>query len=232
MVKKHPQQILFLSCLLIAVISCLLILGLPSWSWASSWEPQTVIKKYLKDHYPWAEIEILDISAEAYSSQEPPIKIYLLRGPLGKAVFSFVFKSGEKALVQAQIRALDWVVTSRRPLSRLQVIQKEDIYLALMDVRVMPKDALTRLETAWGKTVSRSVGANMPIIDNTLGDVPLIKKGQRITLVASAPGFKITTIGEARQDGLPGQQIKVVNLSSKRDIRGIPLDENNVRVEF
>ena len=232
MVNKHPQRILSRSCFLVTLVGCLLVMGLASWSWSSSWEPQTVIKKYLKDHYPWAEIEILDVSAEAHSSQEPPVKIYLLRGPLGKSVFSFVFKSGEKALVQAQIRALDWVVTSRRPLTRLQIIQKEDVYLALMDVRVMPKDAFTRLETAWGKAVSRSVGANMPIIESTLGNIPLIKKGQRITLVASAPGFKITTIGEARQDGLPGQQIKVVNLSSKRDIRGIPLDENNVKVEF
>jgi len=232
MVKMHPQKILFRSCLLFTLVGCLLVLGLASWAWSSSWEPQQVIKKYLKDHYPWAEIEILDVSAEVHSFQEPPVKIYLLRGPLGKSVFSFVFKSGEKAVVQAQIRALDWVVTSRRPLIRSQIIQKEDVFLALMDVRVMPKDALTRLETAWGKTVSRSMGANMPIIEGTLGDIPLIKKGQRITLVALAPGFKITTLGEAKQDGLPGQQIKVVNLSSKRDLRGIPLDENNVRVEF
>ena len=173
----------------------------------------------------------MDVFGEV-SSTEPPEKIYLISGPLGRSIFSLVFKSGEKVILQANIRALDWVVTSRWPLKKSQIIQKEDVYLALMDVRRMPKDALTRLESAWGKSMNQSLGANMPIIESTMGDIPLIKKGQRITLVASAPGLKITTPGEARQDGFHGQSLKVVNLSSKRDVRGIPLDENHVSVEF
>ncbi len=224
--KQSPSQ----ACLLILLV-CLLVFGLAPWAWSSPWEPRAVIKKYLKDHYPWAEIEILDVSGEV-SSMVPPEKVYLINGPLGRSIFSLVFKSGERAILQANIRALDWVVTSRRPLKKSQLIRKEDVYLALMDVRRMPKDALTRLESAWGKSMNQSMGANMPIIESAMGDIPLIKKGQRITLVASAPGLKITTPGEARQDGFHGQSLKVVNLSSKRDIRGIPLDENHVSVEF
>jgi flagella basal body P-ring formation protein FlgA len=218
------------SCIF-SLIVCLLVFGPALLAWPSSWDPGTVIKKYLKDHYPWAEIEILDISGEV-SSQVLPEKIHLIQGPLGRALFSLVFKSGEKALVQAHIKALDWVVTSRRPLKKSQTIRKEDVYLALMDVRRMPKDALTRLESAWGKTMTQSLSANMPIVQGHMGDIPLIKKGQRITLVASAPGLKITAPGEARQDGYSGQSLKVINLSSKRDVRGIPLDENHVSVEF
>jgi flagella basal body P-ring formation protein FlgA len=216
---------------MIGLLVCLLALGVASWAWPSPWEPRTVIKKYLQDHYPWAEIEILDISGEV-SSPVPPEKILLIQGPLGRAMFSLIFQSGEKAVVQAHIRALDWVVTSRRPLKKSQFIQKEDIYLALMDVRRMPRDALTRLEPAWGKTMTQSIGANMPLVESNLGDLPLIKKGQRITLIASAPGLKITVPGEARQDGFPGQTLRVVNLTSKRDVQGIPLDEHQVSVEF
>ena len=224
--KQGFRRVCFLSLLV-----CLPVCGLAPWAGAATWEPRMVIKKYLKDHYPWAEIEILDISGEV-SSPVPPEKIYLLSGPLGRSIFSLVFKSGEKAIIQANIRALDWVVTSRRPLKKGQIIQKEDVYLAMMDVRRMPKNTLTHLESAWGKSISQSMGANMPVVEGAMGDIPLIKKGQRITLVATAPGLKITTPGEARQDGFHGQSLKVVNLSSKRDIRGIPLDENHVIVEF
>jgi flagella basal body P-ring formation protein FlgA len=226
-ISKRGLSRPYIFCLL----TCLLAFGLTSWAWPSSWEPRAVIKNYLKDHYPWAEIEILDISGEV-SSPVPPAKIHLIQGPLGKAMFSLIFPSGEKALVQANIRALDWVVTSRRPLKKSQFIGKEDVYLALMDVRRMPKDALTRLEPAWGKTMTQSIGANIPLVESNLGDLPLIKKGRRITLVASAPGLKITVPGEARQDGFPGQTLRVVNLTSKRDVQGIPLDENHVSVEF
>lgn len=224
--KQGPSQ----ACLLILLV-CLLFFGLPPWARSSPWEPRAVLKKYLKDHYPWAEIEILEVSGEA-SSLVPPERVYMINGPLGRSIFSLVFKSGERAILQANIRALDWVVTSRRPLKKSQIIRQEDVYLALMDVRRMPRDALTRLESAWGKSMYRSLGANMPIMESNMGDIPLIKKGQRITLVASAPGLKITTPGEARQDGFYGKSLKVVNLSSKRDIRGIPMDENQVSVEF
>ena len=216
-----------------SVVSGLIIsLGLVLPSWSAAWDPRETVRKYLKTHYPWPEIEILDISAGEDLPKEPPNKVYLISGPLGRVVFSFGFKSGEKTIVQAQIRALDWVVATRRPLKTGQIIEKEDVYLSLIDVRQMPKDALTRLEGVRGKVVRRSLGINMPVAENAVGDVPIIKKGQRVTLIISAPGLKITAPGEAREDGHPGQQIRVVNLFSKRDIRGIPIDDNNVRVVF
>lgn len=229
---RISQQSLSRSCCLgLVVVFFILMMGSVSLTWSSTWEPRSVLKKYLKDHYPWAEIEILDLTGEV-SSKVPPEKVYLIQGPLGRAMFSMVFKSGEKAVVQAHIRAMDWVVTSRRPLKRTQTIRKEDVYLALMDVRRMPRNALTRLESAWGKTLTQSLGANMPMVEGNMGEIPLIKKGQMITMVASVPGLKITAPGEARQDGYFGQALKVVNLSSKQAVRGIPLDENHVQVEF
>jgi flagella basal body P-ring formation protein FlgA len=214
------------------LLGMVILLSLASPAWTAAWEPRDVIQKYLKAHYPWAEVEILDISGDEDLPKNLPARIHLISGPLGRAVFSFGFKSGEKVIIQAQIRALDWVATSRRPLKNGHTIQQEDVYLALTDVRRMPKDALTRLEGTWGKTVMRSIEGNMPIVESALGDLPIIKKGQVITLIASAPGLKITTQGEARENGRLGQQIKVTNFSSKQDIRGIPIDDKNVKVIF
>jgi flagella basal body P-ring formation protein FlgA len=199
---------------------------------AWSWEAKDVIKKYMKTHYPWPEIEIMDLYGDEELPKEAPQKVHLVSGPLGRAVFSLGFRSGEKAMVQAQIRAMDWVVATRRPIIKGQVIENDDIYLSLIDVRRMPKDALTRPEKGVGKIALRNLEINTPVPENFLGDVPVIKKGQRVTLVLSAPGLKITTQGEAREDGHPGRQMRVVNLYSKRDMRGIPLDESRVMVVF
>jgi flagellar basal body P-ring formation protein FlgA len=214
------------------LLGVLIVLGLTAPAWTAPWEPREVIYKYLTAHFPWAEIEILEIYGAEDLPKTPPTRIHLISGPLGRAVFSFGFKSGEKAIIQAQIRAMDWVATTRRPLKNGHTIQKEDVFLALIDVRRMPRDALTRLEGAWGKTVLRSLEGNMPIVENALGDLPIIKKGQLITLIAATPGLKITTQGEARENGRLGQQIKVINLSSKQDVRGVPIDEQNVKVIF
>lgn len=201
-------------------------------TWGTPWEPREVLKKYLTSHYPWAEIEILEMTVPEPLPQELPVRIHLINGPLGRAIFSLGFKSGEKVIVQAHIRALDWVVTSRRPLRNGHQVQKEDVYMALIDVKRMPRDALTRPEEAWGKTVYRTIGSNIPIEESALGEGLLIKKGQAVNLIASVPGLKITTRGEARENGRPGQQIRVVNSFTHRELRGIPIDDKNVRVLF
>lgn len=201
-------------------------------AWSTPWEPREVLKKYLTSHYPWAEIEILDVTVQESLPRELPVRIHVINGPLGRATFSLGFKSGEKVFVQAHIRALDWVVTSRRPLRNGHQIQKEDVYMALIDVKRMPRDALTRPEEAWGKIVYRSIGSNIPVEESALGEGLLIKKGQAVNLIASTPGLKITTRGEARENGRPGQQIRVVNSFSNRELRGVPMDEKNVRVLF
>jgi flagella basal body P-ring formation protein FlgA len=199
---------------------------------AEGWDPGKELKTYLHLRYPWQEIEVSEPAPEGVLPKERPKKINLISGPLGRAVFSLEFRSGERVLVRARIRALDWTVFSRRPLKNGQVIEKDDVYLALMDVQRLPREALTDLESAWGKLVKRSIGTNMPLTDGLLSHVPVIKKGQRVTLIVSAPGLKITAPGEAREDGQPGQQIKVVNLISRRDIRGVPVDDQYVKVMF
>jgi flagella basal body P-ring formation protein FlgA len=209
---------------------CALVLAVTSGAWA--WDAKEVLKKYLKERYPWPEFEISEVFAAEELPKELPQKINLVSGPLGRAVFSLGFRSGEKMQVQAQVSASDYVVATRRPIKQGQVIEKEDIYLSLMDVRRVPKEGLTRLEAGVGKVALRNLEINMPITEHYLGNVPVIKKGQRVTLIFSAPGLKITTQGEAREDGHTGRQMRVINLYSNKDVRGVPLDDSRVMVVF
>jgi flagella basal body P-ring formation protein FlgA len=199
---------------------------------APAWDPAAVIKHYLKSHYPWSEIEILEIEGGEQAGKEKPVNIHVLQGPLGRAVFSLVFPSGERVVLSAYVRALDWAVLSRRPLKKGQVLEEEDLYRSLTDVRKMPQGTLTRLEAARGKALARSVAANTVLTETDLGDPPMVKKGQKVILFAAAPGLRITTTGEAGEDGYPGRPIRVINSESKKAIRGVLVDENHVRVEF
>jgi len=221
----------FISTWTVGLITlCALILT--ATSGALAWDTKEVIKKYLNERYPWPEFEISEVFVPEELPKEPPQKITLVSGPLGRAVFSLGFRNGEKKLAQVQISAFDYVVATRRPIKQGQVIEKEDIYLSLMDVRRMPKEGLTRLESGVGKVAVRNLEINMPVTEQYLGNVPVIKKGQRVTLIFSAPGLKITTQGEAREDGHTGRQMRVVNLYSNKDVRGVPLDDSRVLVVF
>jgi flagella basal body P-ring formation protein FlgA len=61
---------------------------------------------------------------------------------------------------------------------------------------------------------------------------PLVKKGDRVTLLVENDHFKITSIGEVKEEGRAGDRIKVTNMSSKREVYGKVLDGHTLLVDF
>jgi flagella basal body P-ring formation protein FlgA len=53
-----------------------------------------------------------------------------------------------------------------------------------------------------------------------------------VTLVAESGGVRISTMGETRENAYIEDAVKVTNLSSKKTVTGILIDENTVRVAF
>lgn len=44
--------------------------------------------------------------------------------------------------------------------------------------------------------------------------------------------FKITALGEVKEGGRKGDKVKLVNLSSKKEVCGRVVDANTVQVDF
>jgi flagella basal body P-ring formation protein FlgA len=61
---------------------------------------------------------------------------------------------------------------------------------------------------------------------------PMVRKGDRVTLVVENTHFRITCVGEVKEEGRAGDRIKVTNISSKREVYGRVLDRYTVLVDF
>jgi len=72
----------------------------------------------------------------------------------------------------------------------------------------------------------------MPIVDSMVSDKTLVKRGQRVVLVVESPDFNITAVGEIKENAYVGSYVKAMNLTSKKVITGLLIDENTVEVEF
>jgi flagella basal body P-ring formation protein FlgA len=58
----------------------------------------------------------------------------------------------------------------------------------------------------------------------------LIKRGQRVTLIATAGGLEVRALGEALMDATPDGRIRVLNLVSRRPVEGQVESADRVRV--
>lgn len=193
---------------------------------------EDTIRAYLKEHYPWAEIEVKDLSFDGNIPQGDVRRIYIDRRPPGRSLFTIQYANGEKLLVAANIKAFDWVVMSRRPQGKGYVLNEDDLYKALMDVTKIPRGAFKEIDEATGKTLKRSIVSNSPLTKEMFAEGMAVKKGSKVMIIAESSSFVITTTGELKENGYIGSPVKAINLASKKTIKGILIDENKLKVEF
>lgn len=216
----------------VVVLSAVTVLFCSSRIMADPLEPGNELQAFLENKYPWGKIEISNVHIVGNIQDKTPELITVEKGPVGKGVFSFIFDNTQKVIVTADVRALDPVVKSKRPYRKGYVLQDEDVYLSEMDIHKMPKSAIHDPETVVGRTLKRSILADMVIAEEMIEKSDVVKKGKRVVLLINGVGFNITAAGEIKEKGYIGTQVKAMNLSSKKEVRGVLIDENTVKVEL
>lgn len=222
-IKKEYLQSLVIVCaiLLLFVDSCI----------ADNFDLKGIIKSHIKKNFPWAEVEIIELTAKGEVDALPE-KILFHQPPPGKTILSIELINGKKIHATALIKAYDWVVVSSKSMRKGDHLELTDVYLTLMDVTKIPRGAINRIDSIIGKQLSRPVNANSPILDTLLHEQRFVKKGQMVLLVFESPHFTIRTTGEIKSNTYIGSKAKVMNLASKKVISGVLIDENTVKVEF
>jgi flagella basal body P-ring formation protein FlgA len=199
---------------------------------ANPWSPEAVLKAHLKENYPWADMEIDDLMISDKLPDGQPSNIVVEKGPPGKTVFTMEFSSGRKITATGSVKAFDWIVMSARAFRKGHNLQRDDVFSKLMDITRIPKGAIRNAEQMIGKPLTRSIVANVPLVDTMIAVVPVVKKGRKVTLVIESPSFIITALGEIKENSSVGSRVKAANLASKKIISGLLFDENTVKVEF
>ena len=111
-------------------------------------------------------------------------------------------------------RTTDIVVT-RGAVSPGTVLTSSNLSIAKVDVRKLRFTAFTDVDALIGARVKRRITDGQALQSNMLC---FVCKGDRITITAEVAGMKVKTAGIAQQDGVVGDNIKVVNASSQKAI--------------
>ncbi len=134
--------------------------------------------------------------------------------------------------VTARVDVYADVVVTRQYLKKHHEIREADLQVLNRNISLLPSDVVTEAKEIVGKRTRFSINGNEVLRTGMVEEPPLIKKGDRVLLLVESPFFRITAMGESKEEGRRGERVKLLNLSSKREVYGRVLDSNTVEVDF
>ena len=138
----------------------------------------------------------------------------------------------KRSVVSPYVRVLSKAVVPSRDLRRGEILSMDDLSIVERDEARMPGDALAAIEDAVGLRMKRSVRRGRVLRESALEGVPVIERGDRVTLILRSGLIEIQAIGQSRESGAEGDWIRVVNLDSKRELSGRVARNGQVHVAF
>lgn len=122
------------------------------------------------------------------------------------------------------------VVVMARSQNRGSLLGTGDIGMEERDLGTLTAGYLLEQERAIGMELKRNMTAGNVLTSTALTQPRLVRRGQSVTLIAEGTSFTVRVAGEALQDGVIGDRIRVRNSGSKRVIEGYVEGPGLVRV--
>lgn len=130
--------------------------------------------------------------------------------------------------VETQLQAL----VLRQAMARNAPVTAADIEIRTQRVPGLSATYISSVEQLAGRHLKRAVPAGTALTVELLAADILVRRGQRVTLLASVGGIEVRAQGEAVQDAGPTGRVRVLNLTSRRIVEGQVESGDTVRVSL
>ncbi|RLA87088.1 MAG: flagella basal body P-ring formation protein FlgA [Deltaproteobacteria bacterium] len=163
---------------------------------------------------------------------------YLVLNPsgrlLGRVSLVLLFKAKgreAKALVFAEVHAWAKVVVAKKKIRPYHLIEEGDLMMEERDLAGLA-GFITDLREVVGKRSKGVIPMGAPIRWDQIEVPPVVKKGKVVRIVLETPWIRATALGAALENGRRGERIRVMNLSSRREIIAEVLDRSTVKAIY
>lgn len=123
--------------------------------------------------------------------------------------------------VPVKVKVLQPVVVAARPLVANETLSQADITLELMDIGELRHGYIQSTDMVLGQQLKYPLSMGMALPPRGLKQEKVVRRGEQITLVASAGSMEVRMNGTAMGDASIGEKVKVKNRSSKRVVEGV-----------
>jgi flagella basal body P-ring formation protein FlgA len=123
-----------------------------------------------------------------------------------------------------------WVAA--RALGRGETLRNTDLQSQIHDLAGIQGPAITDLAQALGRQAAVPIAPGTILRSNLLRASRLVKRGEKVTILAKSGGIEVRMSGEALSDGAEGDSIQVRNTLTKKIIQATVTQEGHVQVRL
>jgi len=125
-------------------------------------------------------------------------------------------RSLQKVPILVKVEAEAPVLIARKTINSKARISEQDLEQRWRRIGRLDRKVLTELEKACGQRARRMISAGTVLTGDMLEPLPMVKRGQLVTVIYRGNGFEIKTVGRAMRTGFADQTISVRNERSKQ----------------
>jgi len=124
----------------------------------------------------------------------------------------------EKLFLRTKVSVFDKIVVATKRFKRGDLIDTSNTALEERDIAVLSSGVIKDLDAVMGKEAKTYIPLSNAIYDWMIRERPLVKKNEKIKVMAFAENITIEAQGLSLQDGMLGQEIKAKNLTSGKEL--------------
>ncbi|HID29756.1 MAG TPA: flagellar basal body P-ring formation protein FlgA [Desulfobacterales bacterium] len=141
-------------------------------------------------------------------------------------------KIERRVVLSGWVDRFEDVVCTTRSLTRSRIITEDDLGTTRRNISRLPHNVLASTQDVIGKRLKQTLKADAVLLANMVEKPPLIKRGDRVTIVAESSTLLITALGVAQTKGGIGDQVRVKNCMNKKEVIARIVDASTVKVKF
>ncbi|MDZ7640725.1 MAG: flagellar basal body P-ring formation chaperone FlgA [Desulfurivibrio sp.] len=131
--------------------------------------------------------------------------------------------------LNADLQRMGEVVMSARRINRGEVINPADLLVERRNISNLNNNFISDPEAAVGKQPRTTLQPGAVLYQNRLEKPPLVRRGDRVEIIAQHGRIRVSAPGEVRDIGAEGELVRVRNLMSRREIQARVIDSGTVK---
>ncbi len=139
-------------------------------------------------------------------------------------------QGGWSIYVPARIDVFGPVLVARQPLARGTRIEAADLELVERNLSNLPYGYYTDPQSVTGQLAKRTIAMSTVLTPPMLQEPNLVKRGERVTVIAESGALKIRTSGKALSDAKSGELVRVRTEGSQRIVDGTVVSPGVIKV--